>query len=326
MLQSSFRIPSRALLISAYIIGFTLLSTSTFGFRTDYSGLKSIGTHTLKMLAEETKRSSNHRSGLDGDATNITPPEKRKHPTQDSAAAAVDFCHLVGGLKTTPRTGWVRRQVPKYESVADHSWRVALLSFLLPPQEFELAKCLGMGIIHDLAESVVGDICPADNMSKEDKQRMESEAMQKIAAALARANTNNAPRADSAVKRLMDLFHEYEKRESREAIAVKDLDLLDMILQADEYERKFGIDLGEFFDGTPVSRFQTACLKPIANEVHERRTMRLKETSNEKMNGSSTLSKRDAAFVEEHAKASTLSSLDIENVVRALRSFENSGG
>jgi hypothetical protein len=36
--------------------------------------------------------------------------------------AALEFCRLIGRLKITPRTGWVRREVPGYESVADHRY------------------------------------------------------------------------------------------------------------------------------------------------------------------------------------------------------------
>jgi hypothetical protein len=40
----------------------------------------------------------------------------------DEDVAALEFCRLIGRLKITPRTGWVRRQVPGYESVADHRY------------------------------------------------------------------------------------------------------------------------------------------------------------------------------------------------------------
>eukprot|EP00618_Florenciella_parvula_P024159 CAMPEP_0119496462 /NCGR_PEP_ID=MMETSP1344-20130328/19796_1 /TAXON_ID=236787 /ORGANISM="Florenciella parvula, Strain CCMP2471" /LENGTH=66 /DNA_ID=CAMNT_0007532161 /DNA_START=12 /DNA_END=209 /DNA_ORIENTATION=+ len=43
------------------------------------------------------------------------------------------------------------------------------------------------------------------------------------------------------------LFDEYEARSSPEAIACKDIDLLEMVVQADTYEIKTGLDLGDFF-------------------------------------------------------------------------------
>ncbi len=35
-------------------------------------------------------------------------------------------------------------------------------------------RCIKMSLVHDLAESLVGDITPLDGVSKEDKYRMES--------------------------------------------------------------------------------------------------------------------------------------------------------
>lgn len=246
------------------------------------------------------------------------------------AKAAVEFARVLGRLKVTPRTGWVRRGVPKWESVADHSWRVAALSLLLP-KDFDLTKCIAMGVLHDVAETMTGDICPEDNVSKEEKARMEAEAMEKIASILQRVDRDgrNDDSAESNAEKLMSLLHEYERRESKEAIGVKDLDLLDMILQANEYEERFGLDLSEFFGGTPVARFRTPSLKSVAQEVHDQRSSRL-DTQGEahsKQRGD-CISESDASFVAEFSKASQLSSEQVEQVVKALRCWDrtNEGG
>jgi len=92
--------------------------------------------------------------------------------------------------------------------------------------------------------------------------------MVEIAGVLGRATGEE----DGAEGRLLGLFDEYERRETREAVVVKDLDLLDMVLQAWEYEEKYpGIDLGEFFRGTPPSRFRDGGIRAVAEEVHRRR-------------------------------------------------------
>ena len=189
--------------------------------------------------------------------------------------AAVEFARLLGRLKVTPRTGWVRRGVPKWESVADHSWRVAALSLLLP-NDYDLNKCIAMGVLHDIAESLTGDICPDDNISKEEKSRMEAAALDTLSTKLSQATVASGDEDSCAAEQLMALMHEYEIRESKEAIGVKDLDLLDMIIQADEYEERFGLDLSEFFDGTPVTRFRTTAIQKIAQEIHDQRKLRRK--------------------------------------------------
>jgi putative hydrolases of HD superfamily len=243
--------------------------------------------------------------------------------------------------------------VPRYESVADHSWRVAAMTLLLlgqqrhhqpaaatdrdggaavavsspdadPEFDLDVAKCLQMAVIHDLAECVVGDIAPGDNVSSEDKRRREGDAMAVLASSL-----GHATNCRDAESHLLDLFHEYEQRETMEARSVKDLDLLDMILQADEYERSFGVDLDEFFSGTPPSRFHNPWIRTLAQQVHSRRSDRRNSTTNcttadtDGESGCLALSSSDAAFVDEFSKASKQSREDIAEVVTALRGWES---
>jgi putative hydrolase of HD superfamily len=264
------------------------------------------------------------------------PPEETgdvSHPY--SAKAAIEFARQIGRLKTTPRTGWVRRGVPRYESVADHSWRVAALSLLLlgdREDDVDVRRCMQLAVVHDLAECHIGDIAPDDNVSAENKLRMEQEAMQSLGALLqlavvSRSGTTDAgsspPRTDQF---LLELFHEYEERKSNEAVAVKDLDLLDMILQADEYEERFGVELDDFFQSTPVDRFRDPTVRKIAAQVHRQRQERLQtsllEDRTKPPRTHDVLSKTDQAFVEEYSKASTLSAESIDEVVKALRQWE----
>lgn len=242
--------------------------------------------------------------------------------TTTPAARAVEFARLIGKLKTTPRTGWVRRGVPRYESVADHSWRVATLSLLLfgRDDDIDVNKCIQMALVHDLAECLVGDIAPDDNVSKADKEKLEHDAMEQIALSLGQSSSNEARQL------VLDLFQEYEKRETKEARAVKDLDLLDMIIQADEYEQTFGLDLSEFFQGTPVSRFRDSTIEAVAKEIHEQRQDRIQRENNKAIPTKDpfALSKTDEAFVAEHAKASNQSADAIKQTLKALRDWENS--
>lgn len=43
-----------------------------------------------------------------------------------------------------------------------------------------LNRCIKMALVHDIAESIVGDITPYDGISPEEKNRMETEAMKEI--------------------------------------------------------------------------------------------------------------------------------------------------
>ena len=86
----------------------------------------------------------------------------------------LEVMHLVEQLKLQKRTGWVRNDVKSPESIADHMYRMAILSLLSEEdQELDIGKCVQMAVVHDLAEASVGDITPFDGVTKEAKQKLE---------------------------------------------------------------------------------------------------------------------------------------------------------
>ncbi|MGB1985736.1 MAG: HD domain-containing protein, partial [Candidatus Poseidoniaceae archaeon] len=72
-------------------------------------------------------------------------------------------------LKDIDRTGWVRAGVENPESVAAHSLGMAVLALRLCPQQLDLSKVLSMCLVHDIAEIVVGDLTPHDDIRGEEK-------------------------------------------------------------------------------------------------------------------------------------------------------------
>lgn len=87
----------------------------------------------------------------------------------------LELMHLVEKLKLQKRTGWVREKVDGAESIADHMYRMAILSLLSEEDdELDVAKCVQMAVVHDLAEAEVGDITPFDGISREEKQAREA--------------------------------------------------------------------------------------------------------------------------------------------------------
>ena len=193
------------------------------------------------------------------------------------------FLHLAGQLKQTVRTGWVDCGVPHAESVADHSWRMSLVAMLLCTDDNEgtdgatngsagprtdRAKCMQMAIVHDLAESLCGDITPVENsgVTKKEKQRREREAMEHLCSALGGAGSARA-------RLISGLWEEYEAGVTPEAQLVKDIDKFEMLLQADEYERANAsaacsvepdaqLQLQDFFD-TTAGKFKTRAVRSL---------------------------------------------------------------
>lgn len=141
-------------------------------------------------------------------------------------------------LKALDRAGWKRVGVVNPESVAAHSWGVALAALLRCPPELNREKVLMMALLHDLAEVRIGDITPHDGVPREEKKRREQEAALSLFA--------DHPE-------LVALWQEAESQSTPEARFVKSMDLLDMGLQALEYS-KLAVDTSEFLVATLAVR------------------------------------------------------------------------
>ena len=92
------------------------------------------------------------------------------------------------GLKDVLRQGWVNAGVEAPESVAAHSWGMAVLALKLCPEELNLEHVLKLCLVHDLPEVIVGDLTPADDRST--KVADERAAMEKLARSGSPCSTN----------------------------------------------------------------------------------------------------------------------------------------
>lgn len=81
----------------------------------------------------------------------------------------------------------------------------------------------------------------------------------------------------------MNIFQEYEKQESPEARYVKDLDRIDLLMQAFEYEKRDNCpgQLQEFFTNTQ-GKIEDPFLGNVVEEINSQRAalFKVRETSN----------------------------------------------
>ena len=160
-------------------------------------------------------------------------------------AGRLDFFHIVEKLKTTKRTGWIKSMIPNPESIADHMHRMSILALCTSDPTLDVPKCVMMAVVHDLAEAMVGDIAPWEGISKEEKMKREREGM--------RCMLSDMLHDSPAAIRIKELWEEYEEQTTPEARFVKDLDRLEMALQASEYESRSldpTVSLQSFFDSS----------------------------------------------------------------------------
>ena len=139
----------------------------------------------------------------------------------------VSFFRIVCNLKTIKRSGWIHKSnITSPESVADHSYSMCMMSMILAEiMNLDSGYIMKMVIIHDLAESMVGDHMP-DNISSEEKHLLEDKAMKKIISKL----------PNSLRKNYLRIWNEYINNITVNAKFVHNMDKLEMALQAKEYE------------------------------------------------------------------------------------------
>jgi putative hydrolase of HD superfamily len=140
-------------------------------------------------------------------------------------ANVISFLKKTSQLKKTKRSGWVRVGIESPESVADHTFRTAILCMIFSSLEgLDELKMLQMALIHDLPEIAIGDLTPLEKI-KADK-KIEENAMKSLLAMLPK----------HVHDKYLQVWHEYAKGKTEEAKIVRQLEKLEMALQAKEYE------------------------------------------------------------------------------------------
>lgn len=143
-------------------------------------------------------------------------------------------------LKNLYRQGWLKRDISKLdcETVADHSFSVALLGYLMAEEyrpDLDSQRVMKLGLFHELGEIYAGDTTPQDNVSIEDKSAREYASVRKVFPHI------------STSEKYVSIWREYENKLTPEAKFVGDIDKLEMALQANLYERLNYQGLDEFF-------------------------------------------------------------------------------
>ena len=93
----------------------------------------------------------------------------------------LDFFKNALNLKTISRQGWIDKlSIEHPESVADHSYSMAIMGMVISDLDnYDSEKMLKMILLHDLAESKIGDYTP-NQISKDNKIKIENNAYEKI--------------------------------------------------------------------------------------------------------------------------------------------------
>lgn len=151
------------------------------------------------------------------------------------AEKVVDYYVICNKLKNIIRTGWTSWNVKRdrLESVAEHIYGVQMLALAMKLEykyDIDIMKVIFMLAIHELGETVIGDLTQFQ-ITKEEKEKIEREAVSKILSGLLDGN------------QIVNLFLEFDAGKTKEAKFAFQCDKLEADLQCKLYGEENCVDL-----------------------------------------------------------------------------------
>jgi putative hydrolase of HD superfamily len=170
----------------------------------------------------------------------IKAPNPIQSLKEKPSSAIITIFFELAHLKQLFRQGWLLHNIPtnRCESVADHTLGVAVIAMLLVDThlpELDALKVYRMALIHDFGEIYAGDITPGAEIDSRVKHTLEKESVTRIFARLPNGQV------------YLNLWEEFEKGLSPEARFIRQIDKLEMALQASVYEHQGFGDLSDFY-------------------------------------------------------------------------------
>ena len=169
-----------------------------------------------------------------------------------------DFFYQIANLKKISRSGWKSKlNLADSESVADHTYMMTVMAMVLSDiKNLNTEKIIKMSILHDWAESKIGEFIPGE-ITIEEKNNLEEKAMKEIFSIL----------PDKVQKNYRIIWEDYNDNLSLESKFVHQLDKLEMILQAKIYEKTVGYEKIKPFIVSAVDEIMDDELKKVLLEI-----------------------------------------------------------
>ena len=149
--------------------------------------------------------------------------------------SVLNYYILCNKLKNVIRTGWKDWKVERerIEIIAEHIFGVQMLAIAMKSEykyDVDIQKVIFMLAVHELGETIIGDLTQFQ-ISKEEKEKIEHEAVHNILRGL----------LDGKI--IEELFLEFDKRETKEAIFAYQCDKLECDIQCKLYDQEHCVDL-----------------------------------------------------------------------------------
>lgn len=153
------------------------------------------------------------------------------------ARNVVNYYVLCNKLKDIVRTGWINWNVERerVESIAEHIYGVQMLALGMYSEykyDVDIYKVILMIAIHELGETIIGDLTQFD-IEKEEKKKIERKAVSRILEDMLDGNF------------IEELFLEFDDKSSKEALFVYECDKLECDIQSKLYDQENCVDLSK---------------------------------------------------------------------------------
>lgn len=187
--------------------------------------------------------------------------------------AYLNFLNIAEKLKCNTRHSYTSSG--RHESVAEHSWRLALMAYLVREEfpEADMDRVIQMCLFHDMGEAVTGDIPCFEKTGRE--EAAEEEAVARLLQQLP------AP----SRRTVEQLFQEMKEQQTVEAKLYKALDKLEALIQHNEADISTWIPLEyelQMTYGTEECGF-SEYLKKLRDAVREESVRKIKEENGKKI-------------------------------------------
>ena len=165
------------------------------------------------------------------------------------------FFYEVGQLKRVKRSGWWTINIKDPETVAEHSFRAAVIGYALPRMEkVEKNKVTLMCLFNDLHEARLNDL------HKVGHRYIDFRAAETVA-----HKEQTAPLGEIG-KDIFSLHEEFRNQKTKESIVARDADLLEGLTQAREYVKAGYTDAQDWINNIN-KLLVTASAKKLAKEL-----------------------------------------------------------
>lgn len=186
----------------------------------------------------------------------MTKAKKGRKSKRPSAEAALNFFAEAGLLKRIKRSGWWVAGIENPETVAEHSFRTAVIGFYLAFLEgADPFRVVSMSLFNDIHEARINDLHKMGHYYidfKEAEKKVFRDQVQDLDA-----------KVEAVMTRLRD---EYDKQETKEGMIARDADILECLIQAKEYYDNGYLGAKLFFTRAP-GFLKTRGAKKIWNQV-----------------------------------------------------------